>query len=98
MALFLAKLCEENSKCLQAFLFDENLLVDIRLLLINELIWKKFNVKFISIGDIDEVFRRIQVRKFLLVYRKIKMLVFLFIDCIDTTKCMYKRIAERSVS
>jgi hypothetical protein len=76
MALFLAKLCEENPKCLQAFLFDENLLVDSRLLLINELIWKKFNVKFISIGDIDEIFRRIEVRKISLINRKIKMLVF----------------------
>ena len=63
MALFLAKLCEENSKCLDLFLLNENLLVDIRLLLINELIWNKYNMKFITMEYIGEFFHRIEVRK-----------------------------------
>lgn len=61
MALFLSQLCENNSTYLNLFLFDKNLFVDIRLLLINELIWKKFNFKFISINDINAFFRLIQV-------------------------------------
>ncbi|CAF4466512.1 unnamed protein product, partial [Rotaria sp. Silwood2] len=42
------------------FLFENNLLPDIRLLLINELASKKFNLKFISINYINEFFRQIQ--------------------------------------
>jgi hypothetical protein len=64
MALFLAKLCEENPTCLNLFLFDKNLLCDIRLLLINELIWNRFDIKFISVKHIDEFFRLIEVRTF----------------------------------
>ncbi|CAF2340715.1 unnamed protein product [Rotaria sp. Silwood2] len=60
MALFLSELCQDNSKCLNVFLFDNNLLPDIRLLLINELASKKFNLKFISINYINEFFRQIQ--------------------------------------
>jgi hypothetical protein len=63
MALFLAKLCEDNPTYTHLFLFDENLLPDIRILLINELIWNKFNIKFISIDYIKEFFHRIEVRK-----------------------------------
>jgi hypothetical protein len=61
MSLFLAELCKDDLSYLNLFLFDENLFVDIRLLLINELIWKKFNFKFISINDINAFFRLIQV-------------------------------------
>ncbi|CAM4821042.1 unnamed protein product [Rotaria magnacalcarata] len=60
MALFLAKLCEENSTYLHLFLFDENLLPDIRLLLINELVWKKFNIKFASTANVIEFFDHIE--------------------------------------
>ncbi|CAF3222391.1 unnamed protein product [Rotaria socialis] len=60
MALFLAKLCEENSTYLHLFLFDENLLPDIRLLLISELVWKKFNIKFASTTNIIEFFDHIE--------------------------------------
>ncbi|CAF0761377.1 unnamed protein product [Rotaria sordida] len=60
MALFLAKLCEEHPTYLHLFLFDENLLSDIRLLLINELIWKKFHIKFISIDHISDFFDYIE--------------------------------------
>ncbi|CAF3359507.1 unnamed protein product [Rotaria sp. Silwood1] len=62
MAFFLSELCQENSNYLNVFLFDNNLLSDIRLLLINELILKKFNLKFISINYINEFFRQIQVK------------------------------------
>ncbi|CAF0777980.1 unnamed protein product [Rotaria sordida] len=60
MALFLSELCQDNSKCLNLFLFDNNLLPDIRLLLINELISKSFNLKFMSINYVNEFFRQIQ--------------------------------------
>ncbi|CAF2813041.1 unnamed protein product [Rotaria sp. Silwood2] len=60
VALFLSDLFQDNSKCLNVFLFDINLLPDIRLLLINELASKKFNLKFISINYINEFFRQIQ--------------------------------------
>ncbi len=66
MSLFLAELCENNSIYLNLFLFQKNLLADIRLLLINELISKKFHLKFNSIESINEVFRQIQVNQFLL--------------------------------
>lgn len=61
MALFLAGLCENNPVYLNLFLFEKNLLTDIRLLLINELIFKKFHLKLISIGNINDFFRQIQV-------------------------------------
>jgi hypothetical protein len=87
MALFLGKLSEENPSYLPLFLFDENLLADIRLLLINELIWNKFNIKFISMDYINEFFHRIEVRKF---YKNLNNYFFLFTDFIDTTKCKYQ--------
>jgi len=70
MVLFLSKLSEENSTYIHLFLFDENLLPDIRLLLINELIGKKFNIKFTSIDNIEKFFHRIEVIK---VFRKIRI-------------------------
>jgi hypothetical protein len=66
MALFLVELCENNSNYLNLVLFDKNLLVDIRLLLINELIFKKFYVKFSSIDYLQQVFSYIQVNDLLL--------------------------------
>ncbi|UJR21090.1 hypothetical protein I4U23_024190 [Adineta vaga] len=60
MAVFLAKLCEENPTCVSTFLFDENLLIDIRLLLINEFIRYKYNKKLISVDDINEFFHCVQ--------------------------------------
>ena len=64
MGLFLAELCENNLVLLNLFLFQKNLLADIRLLLINELISKRFHLKFNSIESIKEVFRQIQVNHF----------------------------------
>ncbi len=63
MALFLAQLCEEKIDYIKLFLFDKSLFTDIRLLLINELISKKFHRKFISIEHIQQVFEQIQVVK-----------------------------------
>jgi len=60
MALFLCELCENNSIYWNLFLFDKNLFSDIRLLLINELISKKFSIKFISIDLIKQFFCQIQ--------------------------------------
>jgi hypothetical protein len=60
MALFLFELCENNSIYLNLFLFDKNLFSDIRLLLINELISKKFSIKLISIDHIKQFFCQIQ--------------------------------------
>ncbi|CAF3645267.1 unnamed protein product [Adineta steineri] len=60
MSLFLAELCQNNSTYLNLFLFDENLFVDIRLLLINELIWNKFHIKFKSVTHINTFFQQIQ--------------------------------------
>lgn len=62
MSLLLTELCKDYSTYLNLFLFDENLFVDIRLLLINELIWKKYNLKFISINDVNRFFQQIQVK------------------------------------
>ena len=67
MALFLSKLCEETSTYLHLFLFDKNLLPDIRLLLINEVIYNKFSTKFMSMDNIGEFFQMIEVIKFYLV-------------------------------
>jgi len=66
MALFLSQLCENNSTYLNLFLFDKNLFVDIRLLLINELISKKFCLKFISIDHIQQFFCQIEVKQLFL--------------------------------
>ena len=63
MSVFLADLCENNSSYLNLFLFDKNLLVDIRLLLINELISRKFSFKLTSIHHILQLFRQIEVKK-----------------------------------
>ncbi|UJR28413.1 hypothetical protein I4U23_009653 [Adineta vaga] len=60
MSLFLAELCHENFTYLNFFLFDENLFVDIRLLLINELISKKFHRKLTSYTEINDFFLQIQ--------------------------------------
>jgi hypothetical protein len=62
MALFLTNLCGENFAYMNVFLLDKNLLADIRLLLINELIWKKFQIKFYSINHVIEFVRKIEVR------------------------------------
>ncbi|CAF1486647.1 unnamed protein product [Adineta steineri] len=61
MALFLTKLCEENSTYLNFILFNKDLLIDIRLLLINELISNKFDIKLFSINDIENLFHHIQM-------------------------------------
>jgi len=66
MALFLSELCENNINYLNLFLLDKNLFTDIRLLLINELILKKFSIKFISIDYIKQFFCQIQVKEFIL--------------------------------
>jgi hypothetical protein len=63
MAVFLTKLCEENSTYTHMFLFDQNLFPDILLLLINELIYNKFDMKLASFNDLEEFFQRIQVGK-----------------------------------
>ncbi|CAM4773068.1 unnamed protein product [Rotaria magnacalcarata] len=60
MALFLAELCFDNSDLLHLFLFDKNLLVDIRLLLINEVSFRRFNLKLITINNINDLFRRVE--------------------------------------
>lgn len=77
MALFLAKLCEEHPTYLHLLLFDESLLCDIRILLINELIGKKFYTKFKSIDHVNEVFHLVEVIQIAFVYIKIKILIFL---------------------
>lgn len=64
MALFLAKVCEENSTYLNMFLFDENLLPDIRLMIINELVSKKLNIKFRSMDNIAQFYQHIEVGRF----------------------------------
>jgi hypothetical protein len=71
MALFLSKLCEETPTLLRLFLFDKNLLPDIRLLLINEFICNKFNIKLISLNYLDEFFQLIEVRRFLFISENI---------------------------
>ncbi len=63
MTLLLLKLCEDNPTYIHLFLFDENLLPNIRLLLINELIGKKFNIKLTSIDNIEKFFHHIEVKK-----------------------------------
>ncbi|CAF0840192.1 unnamed protein product [Adineta ricciae] len=60
MARFLAELYQDNQTCLKMCVLDENLLIDIRLLLINELIWKRFEIKLHSIDRINEFFRSVQ--------------------------------------
>lgn len=62
MAIFLSELCENNVTYLNLFLFDKNLFTDIRLLLINQLISKKFAIKFYSIDQIKQFFNQIQVK------------------------------------
>ena len=62
MASFLTKLSEENPAYLHLILFDENLFYDIRLLLINELISNRFDIKLISTDCINQFFHRINVR------------------------------------
>jgi hypothetical protein len=62
MAKLLVQLCQENASRLSMFLFNVNLLPDIRLLLINELIWDELQMRLVSIDDLNEVFRRIEVR------------------------------------
>lgn len=61
--MFLAKLSIENSQYRQMFLFDKNLLPDVRLLIINELISNKFSNKLQSINHIEEFFQQIEVEK-----------------------------------
>jgi hypothetical protein len=65
MGLFLAELCENNSNYFNLFLFEKNLFADIRLLLIHELISKKFNNQLRSIDHIQQFFDRIQVLIFI---------------------------------
>lgn len=59
MALFLVELCENYPNDVRWILFDKNLLPDIRLLIINELIGKKFHRKYLSIEHIPEIFDQI---------------------------------------
>ena len=59
MALFLVELCENFPNYVSFILFDKNLLPDIRLLIINELIGKKFQRKFLSIEHIPQIFDQI---------------------------------------
>ena len=61
MARFLAELYQENRTYLKMCVLDENLLIDIRLLLVNELIWKRFEIRLHSIDHINEFFRSVQV-------------------------------------
>lgn len=75
MAVFLAKLCEENSTYTHLLLFDQNLFLDIRLLLINELISNKFHMKLTSIDDLEEFFQRFQVGK---IFEKLKVIAYWF--------------------
>ncbi|CAF1037009.1 unnamed protein product [Adineta ricciae] len=60
MSLFLSELCQQDVNYVNMFLFDENLLVDIRLLLTNELISKKFHLKLISANEINQFCQHIQ--------------------------------------
>ncbi|CAF4058749.1 unnamed protein product [Rotaria sp. Silwood2] len=105
MALFLAKLCQEHPTYLHRFLFDENLLSDIRLLLINELIWKKFNIKFISIDSIEEVFDHIETALRLrnpiddVALLLIRSLFSTYADLISNIKCVYMNsLTEQIIS
>ena len=62
MALFIAQLCEDDLSSVTVFLFNGDLLADIRLLLINELIGKKFQFKLNSRTSLDTFVRTMEVR------------------------------------
>ena len=61
IAVFLAKLVDDHPMYLHAFLFDQNLFADIRVLLINEIIWKRFQIKLSSIDEINQFFCHVEV-------------------------------------
>ena len=59
MACFLVEVCETHPNSLDEILFAKNLLPDIRLLVINELLGKKLQRKFLSIDHIPQIFAQI---------------------------------------
>ena len=87
MAQFLVELCKDNLTYLNLFLFNNNLLVDIRLLLINELIWKKFKFKLTSIDYVNKLFHKIQVIELCLFLKKI--FVHLLLGYCQSFRCKY---------
>ena len=61
MALFIVQLCEDDLSSVTVFLFNGDLLADIRLLMINELIGKKFLFKLNSRKSLDTFARTMEV-------------------------------------
>lgn len=79
MASFLVELCEDNFNLFNLFLFDAQLLADIRLWLINELILRRFHLKLISINHINDLFGQVHVKeKIIMTLFSIKSVLCLF--------------------
>jgi hypothetical protein len=92
MGLFLAELCENNSNYFNLFLFEKNLFADIRLLLIHELISKKFNNQLRSIDHIQQFFDRIQVLIFI---NRLTILLFCFSGKFQFNQCKFIRRVDK---